>query len=161
MQDVCINRKVDCPFAEFGCKDQVRKVKCKGVLENIDMRNALPPQASISSIQILNFSLSENKSYVSENYGSTLFGEQITFPRTDREFSFIKRLGCRFSIRFLLKWLLFYISSIFLESFGPYFIWSVLQNCGPNILPYGPHRWLIRACDGTLHQLETVSFDVR
>ena len=80
---MCINRKVDCPFAEFGCKDQVRKVKCKEVvLENIDMRNALPPQASISSIQILNFSLSENKSYVSENYGSTLFGEQITFPRT-------------------------------------------------------------------------------
>ena len=29
--------------------------------------------------------------------------------------------------------------------YGLYFIRSVLQNCSPNILPYGPHNWLIRA----------------
>ena len=30
-------------------------------------------------------------------------------------------------------------------SYGPHFVRSVLQNCGPNIFPYGPHNWSIRA----------------
>ena len=30
-------------------------------------------------------------------------------------------------------------------SYGPHFVWSVLQNCCPNILPYGRHNWSIRA----------------
>ena len=29
--------------------------------------------------------------------------------------------------------------------YGPHFIQSVIRNCGPNILPYGPYNWLIRA----------------
>ena len=30
-------------------------------------------------------------------------------------------------------------------SYGPHFVRSVPQNCGPNIFPYGPHNWSIRA----------------
>ena len=29
--------------------------------------------------------------------------------------------------------------------YGPHFIRSVRQNCGPSTLPYEPHNWLIRA----------------
>ena len=37
------------------------------------------------------------------------------------------------------------VSSVFLKfPHNPHFIGSLLQNCGPNILPYGPHNWLIR-----------------
>ena len=31
------------------------------------------------------------------------------------------------------------------ESMTFYFVQSVLPNCGPNIFPYGPHNWSIRA----------------
>ena len=29
--------------------------------------------------------------------------------------------------------------------YGPHFVRSVLQNCSPNIFPYGPHNWSITA----------------
>ena len=38
--------------------------------------------------------------------------------------------------------------------YGPHFIRSVLQNCGPNILPYGPHNWLIRVYDDNTFHIE-------
>ena len=43
--------------------------------------------------------------------------------------------------------------------YGPHFIRPVHQNFGPNILPYGPHNWLIRAyyCLGAFEVMMNVS----
>ena len=67
------------------------------------------------------------------------------------EFSTI--LYCGYTMKFSFTSCCFHTENTRNILYGPHFIWSPSQNCGPNILPYGPHNRSIRAWHSEYYQI--------